>query len=42
MNVNYVIVIRFRLSVPPMCCNICVTGETLLGKEKNTDIELVK
>jgi hypothetical protein len=28
--------------VPPMCCNICVTGETLLGKVKNTDTELVK
>jgi hypothetical protein len=25
-----------------MCCNICVTGETLLGKEKDTDTELVK
>jgi hypothetical protein len=25
-----------------MCCNICVTGETLLGKVKNTDTELVK
>jgi hypothetical protein len=25
-----------------MCCNICVTGETLLGEEKNTDTELVE
>jgi hypothetical protein len=25
-----------------MCCNICVTGETLLGKVKNSDTELVK
>jgi hypothetical protein len=25
-----------------MCCNICVTGETLLGKVKNTDTELVE
>jgi hypothetical protein len=25
-----------------MCCNICVTGETLLGKVMNTDTELVK
>jgi hypothetical protein len=25
-----------------MCCNICVTGETLLGKVKNSDSELVK
>jgi hypothetical protein len=25
-----------------MCCNICVTGETLLGNLKNTDTELVK
>jgi hypothetical protein len=25
-----------------MCCNICVTGETLLGNVKNTDTELVK
>jgi hypothetical protein len=25
-----------------MCCNICVTGETLLGEEKDTDTELVK
>jgi hypothetical protein len=25
-----------------MCCNICVTGETLLGKIKNTDTELVE
>jgi hypothetical protein len=25
-----------------MCCNICVTGETLLGKVKNTDTEFVK
>jgi hypothetical protein len=35
-------VICFRLFVPPMCCNICVTGETLLGKEKDTDTELVE
>jgi hypothetical protein len=32
----------FRLFVPPMCCNICVTGEALLGKVKNSDAELVK
>jgi signal transduction protein with GAF and PtsI domain len=25
-----------------MCCNIYVTGETLLGMEKDTDTELVK
>jgi hypothetical protein len=25
-----------------MCCNICVTGETLLGKVKNSYTELVK
>jgi hypothetical protein len=25
-----------------MCCNICVTGETLLGKVKDTVTELVK
>jgi hypothetical protein len=25
-----------------MCCNISSTGETLLGKVKNTDTELVK
>jgi hypothetical protein len=25
-----------------MYCNVCVTGETLLGKVKNTDTELVK
>jgi hypothetical protein len=25
-----------------MCCNICVTGETLLGEEKYTDTELVE
>jgi hypothetical protein len=25
-----------------MCCNICVTGETLLGEEKDTDTELVE
>jgi hypothetical protein len=25
-----------------MCCNICVTSETLLGKVKNADTELVK
>jgi hypothetical protein len=42
MNVSYVIVIRFRLFVPSMCCNICVTGETLLGEEKDTDTELVE
>jgi hypothetical protein len=42
MNVNYVIVNRFRLFIRPMCCNICVTGETLLGEEKDTDIELVE
>jgi hypothetical protein len=23
---------RFRISVSPMFCNVCVTGETLLGK----------
>jgi hypothetical protein len=32
MNVNYVIVICFRLYFPPMGCNICVTGEALLGE----------
>jgi hypothetical protein len=32
----------FHIFVPPMCCNICVTGETLLGKVKNTDTEHVK
>jgi hypothetical protein len=32
----------FRILVPPMCCNIYVTGATLLGKVKNTDAELVK
>jgi hypothetical protein len=25
-----------------MCCNVCMTGETLLGKVKNTYTELVK
>jgi hypothetical protein len=25
-----------------MCCNICVTGEMLLGKVKDTDTKLVK
>jgi hypothetical protein len=25
-----------------MCCNICMTGETFLGKEKDTDTELVE
>jgi hypothetical protein len=25
-----------------MCCNICVTGETLLGKEKDTYTKLVE
>jgi hypothetical protein len=25
-----------------MCCNICVTSETLMGKVKNSDTELVK
>jgi hypothetical protein len=25
-----------------MYCNVCVTGETLLGKVRNSDIELVK
>jgi hypothetical protein len=25
-----------------MCCNICVTGETLLGKVKDIDTELVE
>jgi hypothetical protein len=25
-----------------MCCNICVTGETLLSKARNTDTELIK
>jgi hypothetical protein len=25
-----------------MCCNICETGETLLGKVRNTDTKLVK
>jgi hypothetical protein len=32
----------FRIFVPPMYCNICVTGETLLGKVNNSDTELVK
>jgi hypothetical protein len=42
MNVNEVNVIHFRLLIPLMCCNICVTGETLLGKVKDTDTELVE
>jgi hypothetical protein len=42
MNVNLVIVICFRLFVPPMCCNIYVTAETLLGEEKDTDTVLVE
>jgi hypothetical protein len=25
-----------------MCCNICVTGETLLDEEKDTDTKLVE
>jgi hypothetical protein len=33
---------RFRLFVPSMCCNICVTGEMLLGKAKNTNTKLVE
>jgi hypothetical protein len=32
----------FRIIVPPMYCNVCVTGETFLGKVRNTDTELVK
>jgi hypothetical protein len=32
----------FRIFVPPMYCNVCVTGETLLGKVRNSDTELVK
>jgi hypothetical protein len=32
----------FRIFVPLMYCNVCVTGETLLGKVRNTDTELVK
>jgi hypothetical protein len=32
----------FRIFVPLMYCNVCVTGETLLGKVKNSDTELVK
>jgi hypothetical protein len=32
----------FRSFIPPMCCNICETGETLLGKVRDTDTELVK
>jgi hypothetical protein len=32
----------FRIFVPPMYCNFCVTGETLLGKVRNSDTELVK
>jgi hypothetical protein len=32
----------FRLFVPPMYYNVCVMGETLLGKVRNTDTRLVK
>jgi hypothetical protein len=32
----------FRIFVPPMYCNVYVTGETLLDKVRNSDIELVK
>jgi hypothetical protein len=32
----------FRIFVPPMYCNVCVTGETLLSKVRNSDTELVK
>jgi hypothetical protein len=32
----------FRILVPSMCCNVCVTGETLLGKVKNTYSDLNK
>jgi hypothetical protein len=32
----------FCIFVPPMYCNVCVTGETLLGKVRSSDTELVK
>jgi hypothetical protein len=32
----------FCIFVPLMYCNVCVTGETLLGKVRNADTELVK
>jgi hypothetical protein len=32
----------FRVFVPPMYCKVCVMGETLLGKVRNSDTELVK
>jgi hypothetical protein len=32
----------FRIFVPLMDCNVYVTGETLLGKVRNSDTELVK
>jgi hypothetical protein len=43
MNVNQVIVICFRLFVPSMCCNICVTGGNALGRGNvDTYTELVE
>jgi hypothetical protein len=32
----------FRIFVPPMYCDVCVMGETLLGKVRNSDTKLVK
>jgi hypothetical protein len=46
-NNTYALIYRWSviitlLFVPPMCCNICVTSETLLGKVKDTDTKLVE
>jgi hypothetical protein len=32
----------FHIFVPPMYCNVCVTGKTLLGKVRNSETEFVK
>jgi hypothetical protein len=32
----------FLIFVPPMYCNVCMTGETLLGNVMNSDTKLVK
>jgi hypothetical protein len=33
---------RFCIAISPMFCNVCVTGETLLGKVRKVDTELFK
>jgi hypothetical protein len=42
LSINVRLCNCFRISVSLMVCNVCVMGETLLGKVRKADTELFK